>query len=221
MRIALMSSSPHPELILAIKRAGMQPEEYSLQDPQEKLNHYAGYIITENFSEALLSDLKIQSQSGKPLLGIGRGAKFLIDTGLVPGLENHQPCINLIDNHSTQNVTICLSDSFQLNAFTRYLNPRDILSLSTPSESGFKIPPALLMEIKEIGMNVFHYCDAKGQKSVDHIAALSNKSGNVMAMLPCPQLTSSVDLIFQSMRDYIHEGFVPHVAPLSYYPRKG
>jgi phosphoribosylformylglycinamidine (FGAM) synthase-like amidotransferase family enzyme len=77
------------------------------------------------------------------------------------------------------------------------------------------------MEIQENGMNVFQYCDQGGrviEPSSNHIAAISNKAGNVLAMSPFPGELLS-EAIFQSMRDYIQEGNRRSVSPLYYYPR--
>ncbi len=54
---------------------------------------------------------------------------------------------------------------------------------------------------------------------MDNIAAISNKAGNVMAMMPHPERTTNGDAIFQSMRDYIAEGHMNKCRPLHYYPR--
>jgi phosphoribosylformylglycinamidine synthase len=91
------------------------------------------------------------------------------------------------------------------------------------------ISPGLLAEMQENGLNVFQYCDAQGKiidefpvnpnGSIDNIAAISNKAGNVMAMMPHPERTEGCDAIFKSMREYIAEGYKQKVEPLHYYPR--
>lgn len=71
-----------------------------------------------------------------------------------------------------------------------------------------------------LGSTVFQYCEADGKEfSVNTIAAVSNKVGNVMAMIAHPGCTPDGDPIFQSMRDYIQDGYVQRVLPMSYYPR--
>ena len=56
--------------------------------------------------------------------------------------------------------------------------------------------------------------------SINNIAAISNKAGNVMAMMPHPERTINGDAIFHSMRDYIAEGRIEQTVPLYYYPRR-
>jgi len=258
MRIAIVQfpgSNCERETILAVKRAGMQPEEFLWYGSHEKLAEYAGYIIVGGFSyedrsragaiaalDPIMQVIKSQSHLGKPVLGICNGAQILVETGLVPGIENDKVGMVLTDNKRMQNgkvlgtgyynawVNIRLSDHYQLNAFTRHLKPKDILHVPVAHAEGrFVIPPALLAEMQLLGANVFQYCDANGKiaddfpvnpnGSIDNIAAVSNKAGNVMAIMPHPERTTHGDLIFQSMRNYIQEGYVQHVPPLNYYPR--
>ncbi len=258
IRIAILqfpgSNSEH-EAILAVKRAGMQPEEFLWNGSHEKLREYAGYIIVDDFLsedssrssviaalDPIMQVIKEQSHLGKPILGIGNGAQILVEAGLVPGIEDDKCGMALTDNKRIQDgkvlgvgfynawVNIRLSDYYQLNAFTQHLKPNDILNIPIAHAEGrFVIPPALLMEMQLLGANVFQYCDAQGNVvdefpvnpngSIDNIAAVSNKAGNVMAMIPHPERTPHGDPIFRSMRDYIQRGYVQRVAPLNYYPR--
>lgn len=258
MRIGIIQfpgSNCERETILAVKRAGMQPEEFLWNAPKEKLAEFQGYIIVGGFSyedrsragviaalDPIMQVIKTQSKIGKPVLGICNGAQILVETGLVPGVEGDKLSMVLTDNKRIQGgkvlgtgfynawVNMRLSDRYQVNAFTRHLKPQDILHIPVAHGEGrFVIPPALLEEMQAQGMNVFQYCDASGKiidefpinpnGSVDNIAAVSNKAGNVMAMMPHPERTPNGDRIFLSMRDYIQEGYVQRVAPMYYQPR--
>jgi phosphoribosylformylglycinamidine synthase I len=258
MRIAIVQfpgSNCERETILAVKRAGMEPSEFLWNGSPDKLSEYAGYIIVGGFSyedrsragiiaalDPIMQVIKSQSHLGKPVLGICNGAQILVETGLVPGIENDKVGMVLTDNKRMQDgkvlgtgfynawINMRLSDHYQLNAFTRYLKPTDILHVPVAHAEGrFVIPPALLVEMQLLGANVFQYCDENGKivdnfpvnpnGSIDNIAAVSNKCGNVMAMMPHPERTPMGDPIFQSMRHYIQEGYVQRVLPLNYYPR--
>src|SRR5690606_32807012 len=100
-----------------------------------------------------------------------------------------------------------VSDAYQRNSFTRHLTPKNILPVPVAHGEGrFVIPEALLQEMIMQGLNVFQYCDEKGvidshfpinpNGSVNNIAAVSNKNGNVMAMMPHPERTPNGDAIF-------------------------
>jgi len=259
MKIAIVQfpgSNCERETMLAVKRAGMEPVEFLWNEPREKLQQMDGYIIVGGFSyedrsragiiaalDPVMQEIKAQSEAGKPVLGICNGAQILVETGLVPGLENNKVAMVLTENKRVANgkilgtgyynawVNMRLSDQYQRNAFTRHLTPKTILHVPVAHGEGrFVMTDALLQEIEMQGLHVFQYCDASGNivdsfpvnpnGSTRNIAAISNKVGNVMAMMPHPERTTNGDAIFSSMRDYIKEGRAQQTPPLSYYPRR-
>lgn len=259
MKIAIVQfpgSNCERETILAVKRAGMEPQEFLWNESREKLREMDGYIIVGGFSyedrsragiiaalDPVMLEIKAQSEQGKPVLGICNGAQILVETGLVPGLENNKLGMVLTENKRVINgkilgtgyyntwVYMRLSDQYQRNAFTRRLNPKHLLHVPIAHGEGrFVMTEALLQEVEQQGLNVFQYCDEQGviderfpinpNGSLRNIAAISNKAGNVMAMMPHPERTKNGDVIFQSMRDYLAEGRREQVVPLYYYPRK-
>jgi phosphoribosylformylglycinamidine synthase I len=258
MRIAIVQfpgSNCERETALAVERAGMQPKEFLWNDLPEKLADFNGFIIVGGFSyedrsragiiaalDPIMQAIKQQSKLGKPVLGICNGAQILVEAGLVPGLERDQPGMVLTNNKRMQQgkvlgtgfynawVTMRLATGYQLNAFTRHLTPKNILSVPVAHAEGrFVVPPVLLAELERNGLHVFQYCDATGHiidefpvnpnGSVRNIAAIANKTGNVMAMMPHPERTPQGDAIFQSMRDYIVDGCRMQMSTLHYQPR--
>lgn len=259
MKIAIVQfpgSNCERETMLAVKRAGMEPVEFLWNEPKEKLTDCQGYIIVGGFSyedrsragiiaalDPIMQIIKAESKCGKPVLGICNGAQVLVETGLVPGIENNKLCMVLTDNKRMQNgkvlgtgfyntwINMRLSDNYQLNAFTRKLTSKNILHVPVAHGEGrFILPPALLEEIKLNGLNVFQYCDDQGHiidefpinpnGSMNNIAAISNKAGNVMAMMPHPERTTNGDAIFASMKEYIEKNIFQATQPLHYYPRQ-
>ncbi|TAK73051.1 MAG: phosphoribosylformylglycinamidine synthase I [Gammaproteobacteria bacterium] len=259
MRIAIIQfpgSNCERETMLAVRRAGMEPVEFLWNEPKDKLREMDGYVIVGGFSyedrsragiiaalDPVMQEVKAQSEKGKPVLGICNGAQILVETGLVPGLENHKLAMVLTENKRVVDgkilgtgyyntwINMRLADGYQRNAFTRHLTPKDILHVPIAHGEGrFVMTEALLQEIENQGLNVFQYCDASGDiidrfpinpnGSMRNIAAISNKAGNVMAIMPHPERTLNGDPIFQSMRDYIAAGRVEQAIPLYYYPRR-
>ena len=258
MKIAIVQfpgSNCERETMLAVKRVGMEPVEFLWNDAREKLQQMDGFILVGGFSyedrsragviaalDPVMQEIKVQSELGKPILGICNGAQILVESGLVPGLENNTVGMVLTENKRVADgkilgtgyynawVHMRLSSQYQRNAFTRHLTPNHILHVPVAHGEGrFVMTPVLLQEIQHQGLNVFQYCDAEGaivdafpvnpNGSMANMAAVSNKSGNVMSMMPHPERTLSGDVIFQSMRDYIKAGHIERVAPLNYYPR--
>jgi phosphoribosylformylglycinamidine synthase I len=259
MRIAVVQfpgSNCERETMLAIKRADMEPHEFSWNESREKLKTMDGYVIVGGFSyedrsragiiaalDPVMQALREQSEKGKPILGICNGAQILVETGLVPGLENNKLGLALTENKRVAHgkilgtgyynawVHMRLTEEYQRNAFTRHLTPKNILQVPVAHGEGrFVMTTALWQEIQHQGLHVFQYCDAEGQiidhfpvnpnGSLNNIAAISNKAGNVMAMMPHPERTLNGDPIFQSMRDTIREGRMEQTEPLHYYPRR-
>lgn len=258
MRIGIIQfpgSNCERETKLAVRRACMEPVEFLWNEPKAKLASLDGYIIVGGFSyedrsragiiaalDPVMQAIKIESEKGKPVLGICNGAQILVETGLVPGLENNKLAMALTENKRIAHnkvlgtgfynawIYMRLSSEYQRNAFTRHLTPADILHVPVAHAEGrFALTEALLAEIKIQGLNLFEYCDMSGQidsnfpvnpnGSVANIAGISNKAGNVLALMPHPERTKNGDAIFRSMRDYIANHHFMTPRPLDYYPR--
>lgn len=218
MQVAILSfRNAHrvSELVAVLKQVGLQPELFSWKDSLESLQHFPAYIFLHDFitpHEAALivatpvfQSIKTQH---KPILGIAGGAQLLLASGLIPGVANNKSCITTTAEQ-TPAVAIKVSSIYQLNAFTRHLQPTQIFPLKEPQNSPrFVVPPALMIEMQLNGLDVLHYED-------DSAAALANKSGNIMAMLSLV----GEELIFRSLRDALQQNRVYEVAALNYYPR--
>ena len=244
IRIAVIqdphSNSGH-KIIQALAYAGMQAEIIVGNEPQERLADFHGFVIAGLAASSALNpviqDIIEQSMLGKPVLGIGKGAQILVETGLVPGLERNQVGMALAVNQRAEQtgfyegrLHIRLSKGYQWNVFTRHWLPEKIMHVHvTATEGRFIIPPVLLAEVERNGLHVFQYCNEDGHivddfsvnplGSIHNIAAISNKTGNVMAILPDIQCTPEANAIFASMREYVMNGYVAKVMTLDYQPR--
>lgn len=259
MQIAIIQfpgSNCERETMMAVKRAGMEPVEFLWNEPIAKLQHMHGFVIVGGFSyedrsragiiaalDPVMQAIKAESEKGKPILGICNGAQVLVETGLVPGLENHKIGMALTENKRMAHgkilgtgyynawVNVRLADNHQRNAFTRHLSANAMLRVPIAHAQGrFVIPSALLDEMKIQGLVQWQYCDEDSKVddhfpvnpngSVDNIAAVSNKAGNVLAIMPHPERTKAGDVLFASMRDYIQDGNVIKTESLHFYPRR-
>jgi phosphoribosylformylglycinamidine synthase I len=259
MRIGIIQfpgSNCERETILAVRRGEMEPVEFLWNESPQKLRELDGYVIVGGFSyedrsragiiaalDPVMQEIKQQSEQGKPILGICNGAQILVETGLVPGLENNKIGMALSENKRVAAgkilgtgyynawVQMRLADNYQRNAFTRYLTPAEILTVPVAHGEGrFVMESALWQEMAHQGLAIFQYCDAQGHiqdrfpinpnGSLHNIAAVANKAGNVMAMMPHPERTQQGDAIFRSMREYLTTAYREPATPLYYYPRK-
>lgn len=241
MKIAILRSPDSMlvnDLMQAVARAGMEPVAFLWDEAPDKLGEMAGYVIVDGFSygnsvnAGVVRAIKTQSALGKPVLGINEGVNVLVETGLVPGLEDQVVGIALASgvNPVVEKETfsyIRLSEQYQRNAFTQHLAAATVFAVPAPKkENYFEIPVALLQEMEVHGLNIFQYCDADGKcmNQSNGIAAVSNKAGNVLAMIPSIVGIPLGDAIFQSLREYAADELAQQraqqIKPLDYYPRK-
>ncbi|QBR84097.1 phosphoribosylformylglycinamidine synthase I [Legionella israelensis] len=193
--------------------------------------------------DPVMQEIKQQSEKGKPVLGICNGAQILVESGLVPGFKDYQLGMALTENKRISQgkilgtgfyntwVHLCANKGGKNNAFTRRMNEGQMITVpSAHAEGRFVMPQELLNEIEKQGLNCFLYCDEQGavrtefpvnpNGSVGNIAAISNATGNVMAIMPHPERTTAGDVLFLSMRDYIAEGSYATLKSLNYTPER-
>jgi phosphoribosylformylglycinamidine synthase len=177
----------------------------------------AGYVLanTQHLSANLHNFLLTEAAQGKLILGIGSGATSLVNAGLIPGLAYNKTVsaltTTIINNPINKAHDIQLSPDYQYNAFTRNLHYTDKLSVTHAAT--FVLPPALEIEVIAQGLNILQY------STDNNIAALANKNGNVMALLPELNATPTNAALFSSMRDHIKSGYQANTHPLAYWPR--
>ena len=218
---------------------------------KEDLSFFDGFIIPGGFSyedrirsgviaakEKIMGKIGEEAKAGKPLLGICNGAQILVETGLIPGLKNKvemalAPNINpFISGYYCDWVYI--KNSNDKNCAYNLLYGKDEI-IQVPiahGEGRFTTKDRTL--VKKLIKNkqiIFRYCDKEGKVidkfpvnpngAICNIAAVSNKEGNIMAIMPHPerasfnwqipdsiiknnQKTNGIK-IFESMKKYIEE----------------
>ena len=240
--IQFPGSNTERETLMACRRAGLSPVEFLWNESAEKLFDYDGYIIVGGFSyedrsragviaalDPIMKQIKIEAEKGKPVLGICNGAQILVESGLVPGLENHRVGIALTDNKRVKGdhvvgvgyyntwANLQMSAPSDRCAFTQHLKMGDWINVPLAHGEGrFIIPDELLQKMIANDQTVFRYCNDDGEivyefptnpnGSVHNLAAVCNARGNVMAMMPHPERTKNGDAIFSSMKEFIESG---------------
>jgi phosphoribosylformylglycinamidine synthase subunit PurQ / glutaminase len=151
-----------------------------------------------------------QAEKGKPVLGICNGAQVLIETGMVPGLGKEvqmalAPNINpLVSGYYCTWVGMRSVQKKGRSAFTKTYDEGDLIPLPIAHGEGRFLTsnPDVMKQLKKNGQIIFQYCDDKAKVnaefpwnpngSTDAIAAVCNKEGNVMAIMPHPERSSFV-----------------------------
>ena len=240
--IQFPGSNTERETFMACERTGLTPVEFLWNEPVQELSKFHGYILVGGFSyedrsragviaslEPIIDQLKLESESGKPILGICNGAQILIESGMVPGLRNYQVGAALTDNKRIQNNQIVgvgyyntwanLKMGVEPNrcAFTRHMKKDDWMNIPLAHGEGrFVLPKPLLKEMIDSQQTVYRYCDNDGNVidefptnpngSEYSLAGVCNPQGNIMAIMPHPERTPNGDAIFSSMLEYVNEG---------------
>ncbi len=240
--IQFPGSNTERETLMACHRVGLNPIEFLWNESVERLSDFDGYIIVGGFAyedrsragviaalDPIMKQIKIEAENGKPVLGICNGAQILVESGLVPGLENHRVGIALTDNKRVKSghvvgigyyntwANLHMSAPSTRCAFTLHLKTGDWINVPLAHGEGrFIIPDELLETMIANGQTVFRYCDNDGKivdefptnpnGSMHNLAAVCNAEGNVMAMMPHPERTKNGDAIFSSMKEFIENG---------------
>jgi len=249
-------SNTERETFMACRRAGMEPIEVLWNCSNDILGAMDGYIIVGGFSyedrsragviaalDPIMQQIQIESNKGKPILGICNGAQILVESGLVPGLKNNVSGIALTDNkriindkvigvgyyNSWSNLKMAINPT--RCAFTRNFDRNSIINIPfAHGEGRFVLPNELLVELKNNDQIAFQYSDENGNVidefptnpngSQNNIAAICNKEGNIMAIMPHPERTTNGDQIFESMKNFIDEKNPVVNSSLAFTPKK-
>lgn len=245
-------SNTERETFMACERAGLNPVEFLWNENHDVLKSFLGFIIVGGFSyedrsrsgviaslDPIINIIKKESEKGKPVLGICNGAQILVESGMVPGINNYSLSSSLSNNKRIVNGEVlgtgyynewahlsCSIDP-ENSAFTRSLNAGETMHIPfAHAEGRFVIPDNLLNILINNHQIPFRYCDnneniinefpTNPNGSTYNIAALTNSSGNIMAIMPHPERTVNGDKIFISMRDYIESKNKINISFLDY-----
>ncbi|MES2998047.1 MAG: phosphoribosylformylglycinamidine synthase I [Pseudomonadota bacterium] len=209
------------ETKLALLRNGFTPVDCFWHSSAAFLSSLDGFVIVGGFSyedrvrsgliaakDPFMRLLAKEAARGKPLLGICNGAQILIESGLVPGFEDHQVAMALTHNHRMQQANVIGSGFYNDWVYIKTeTNDTPIHLPVAHAEGRFLVTPVLYQALQQAGALCYYYCDAKGDivpefpinpnGSYHNLAAVSNFGGNVLAMMPHPERTPAGDIIFQ------------------------
>jgi phosphoribosylformylglycinamidine synthase len=163
------------------------------------------------FSPIMNEVIKFAHKGGF-VMGICNGFQVLTESGLLPGALLRNKNLSFICKDTYLKITN--KDS----AFTSGIIDKDVLRLPIAhGEGNYYAEQKIIDELENENRIIFKYADEKGEitpeanpnGSINNIAGIINKEGNVLGMMPHPERysdpilgTDDGLLIFRSLRNY-------------------
>ncbi len=130
------------------------------------------------YSEAMKSVYEF-AKTGGLVLGICNGFQILTESGLLPGALLHNRSLKYI----CKDVTLIPNSS---NPVTKRIQKKELVVPIAHGEGAFFAETETLNQIENEGQVVFRYA-SNPNGSLNDIAGICNKSGNIIGMMPHPE----------------------------------
>ncbi|HEY0221448.1 phosphoribosylformylglycinamidine synthase subunit PurQ [Lactovum miscens] len=130
----------------------------------------------------IMPEIKRLASEGKPIFGTCNGFQILVESGLLPGV--------LIRNDSLKFVSKWQALQVENNKtkFTSEYTKNELIHLPIAHGEGqYVADEDILADLKANNQIVFSYVEGNPNGSIENIAGIINKTGNVLGMMPHPE----------------------------------
>lgn len=122
------------------------------------------------------------AKNGKPVFGTCNGFQILTEVGLLPGALKRNNSLKFVCK------TVELTVENINTTFTSLYKKGEKINLPIAHADGsYYADEELLAELEENGQVVFRYSKENPNGSLNDIAGITNKQGNVLGMMPHPE----------------------------------
>lgn len=187
-----------------------EPTDYIWHKDRKNLDKYDCIIIPGGFSYGdylragaiarfanIMEEVEKYANNGGLVLGICNGFQILLEADLLPGAMLHNQDLNFKCKYV--NLKVENNDT----VFTNTMKKGDIVNIPVAHKEGnYFIDDQGLQKLKDNKQIVLRYVNENGQPvpeanpngSIDNIAGIMNKAGNVFGLMPHPERAVEANL---------------------------
>lgn len=195
------SNCDHDAYHVISKHVG-QPVDF-IWHKETDLSGYDAVIVPGGFSygdylragalahfSPVIQSVKEFAKKGKFVFGVCNGFQILCESGLLPGALMRNRGLHFICQH------VNISVENDKTPYTGELQKGEVLSIPIAhAEGNYVCDDETLAELESNNQIIFRYCDESGELSdasnpngsLNNIAGISNKVGNILGMMPHPE----------------------------------
>ena len=215
--VVFPGSNGDQDLLLAIQDIIEEEAEY-VSHRATDLSEYDVMLLPGGFSygdylrcgaiaksSPVMEAVKQFASEGKPVFGTCNGFQILTETGLLPGV--------LLNNTSLKFICGMQPLKVQNNQtmFTNEYEQDEIITLPIAhGEGNYYCDEETLKELKKNNQIIFTYDQTNPNGSVEDIAGITNKEGNVIGLMPHPERAME-ELLGSSDGKKLFQSIVKHL----------
>ncbi len=160
---------------------------------------YGDYLRTGAIARfsPIMNEVIRFARNGGVVIGICNGFQILCESGLLPGALLRNASLLFSSKH------VNIRTEHAESRFTQSMTAGDILRIPIAhGEGNYFADASTVSSIEDNGQVLFRYCDEYGETveasnpngSINNIAGIMNKEGNVMGMMPHPERACEAQL---------------------------